>query len=599
MTRKFFKNKFHYSSPQIKKITASADRLKVLCVLFLIAGSVIIARLAYVQVWQHNFYAALASANHDLYKDLFPNRGEIYARDPLSEESTYKIAANQDLAVVYADPWQIENREQAVDSLAPLVGMSKDELNKKLEPKMIDPERRDNYEVLKRRISDHEKKAIEDLHIKGVSFTSEAWRYYPNSEYTAHLTGFLGMKDDTRVGQYGLEGYFDNELKGVPGYLLSEKDAQGRFLAIGHQFTEEAQDGDDLYLTIDKNIQFYACDKLKEAVNKHGAKQGTVIIMQPTTGAILASCSFPSYDPNNYSDVESISVFMDSAVADQYEPGSVFKSLTLGAAMDMGKITPYTTYEDKGYVKIANYTISNSDTAQKGAHGARDMKYVLAQSLNTGSIFAVQQIGNEAWYQYVQKLGFGEKTGIELAGENKGNISSLEQLKDIYSATSSYGQGITVTPMQLLTAYNTLANGGKLMKPYIVAEKVKANGYKEVAEPVMVRQVFSQQTASTISAMLVNVVDNGHSYMAAIPGYYVGGKTGTAQIAREDGLGYASSRHKDTFVGYAPISNPQFIMLTKMDEPQDVSWAEGSVAPLWRDIAKYILDYYQIPPDRE
>ncbi|MFA6027980.1 MAG: penicillin-binding protein 2 [Patescibacteria group bacterium] len=599
MIKKFFKNRFHYSSHKIKKAPAAADRLKVLCAIFFIVGGIIIMRLAYVQVWQHNFYAALASQNHDLYKDLFPNRGEIYVRDPLSAESTYKIAANQDLAVVYANPWLIENSEQAVKDLAPLLGMSQDELNKKLEPKMLDNDRKDTYEVLKRRVSDYEKKAIEDLKIEGVDFTSEAWRYYPNAEYTAHLTGFLGVKDDARVGQYGLEGYFEDELKGTPGYLLSEKDASGRFLAIGDKITEEAQDGDDLYLTIDKNIQFYACDKLQQAVEKHGAKQGTVIIMQPTTGAILALCNFPSFDPNNYSDVESVSVFMDSAVSDQYESGSVFKSFSLGAAIDMGKITPYSTYEDKGYVKIANYTIRNSDTAEKGAHGVVDMKYVLAKSLNTGSIYAVQQIGNEAWYQYVKNLGFGEETGIELAGENSGNISSLEQLKDIYSATSSYGQGITVTPIQLITAYNTLANGGKLMKPYIIAEKVKANGYKEVTEPTVVRQVFSQQTASTISAMLVNVVDNGHSYMAAIPGYYIGGKTGTAQIALEDGSGYSGSRHKDTFVGYAPISNPQFIMLVKMDEPQDVSWAEGSVAPIWHDIAEYILDYYQIPPDRE
>ena len=574
------------------------DRLKVLCVFFIIAACIIIGRLFYVQIWKHNFFAALASENHDLYKDLFPERGEIYVHDPYSGDGSYKIATNQDLSVVYANPWNIENREQTANDLAPLLGLTVEEVNKKLEPKMIDDTRKDTYEVLKQRVSDFQKKAIEDLKIKGIYFTDEPWRYYPSTNYTAQLTGFLGMSNDQKVGQYGLEGYYNDELQGLPGYLASEKDTAGKFLTIGNEFIQDAQDGDNLYLTIDKNIQFFACDKLAQAVDKHGAKKGTVLIMQPSTGAILASCSYPTYDPNNYSEVDDINVFIDSAVSDQYEPGSVFKTFSLGAALDMGKITPYTTYEDKGVVKISGYSITNSDTEQKGAHGVVDMNYVLEQSLNTGAIYAVQQIGNEAWYQYVAKLGFGEKTEIDLAGETQGDISSLAKLKDIYSATSSYGQGITATPIQLITAFNTIANNGKLMKPYIVAEKLKANGTKEATEPIVIRQVYTPQTANTISAMLVNVVDNGHSKPAGIAGYYIGGKTGTAQIPDESGS-YSSYRHKDTFIGIAPISDPAFVMLTKIDEPQDVSWAEGSAAPLWKEIAEYILDYYQIPPDRK
>lgn len=598
MTKNFLKYNRHQSSHSLKNYKEPKDRIKILYIFFVIAVAVIIGRLIQIQIWKHNYYEAFASENHDLYQNLFPNRGEIYIKDPYSEGGSYKIAVNQDLSVVYANPWQIIDREKTAQDLSPLLGIPAAEISKKLEQKMTSENRKDTYEVITRKITDYQKKAVEDLKIKGIDFTKEAWRYYPNTEYTAHITGFVGMLGDKKAGQYGVEGYLNDELAGTTGYFKSEKDASGKFLAIGNQFIEPAQDGDSIYLTIDKNIQFFACDKLAAAVTKHGAKKGTVIIMQPQTGAVIALCDYPSYDPNNYSDVENIDVFMDSAVSDQYEPGSVFKSLSLGAAMNMGKITPYTTYEDKGFVKIAGYTIQNSDTEQKGAHGVVDMNYVLEQSLNTGSIFAVQQMGNEAWYQYVTKLGFGERTGIELAGENKGNISNLEELKDIYSATSSYGQGLTVTPIQLLTAYSTLANGGKLLKPYIVAATIKANGSKEETEPQIVREVFTAQTASTISAMLVNVVDNGHSKPAQIAGYYVGGKTGTAQIPNKTGE-YDLSRHKDTFVGYAPISDPAFIMLTKMDEPQDVAWAEGSVAPLWKEIAEYILDYYQIKPDRE
>lgn len=596
MNRRYLKYRSSNSSHRVRNIKKPYDRLKILSVFFIIITAIVIVRLADVQIWQHKWYEALASKNHDFYKDLFPNRGEIYVLDPYTEDGLHKIAMNEDLSVVYANPWQIEDKDRAVEELGPLLGISEEELEKKLEPKKLENDRKDTYEILKRKISGYEKKAIEDLEIKGINFTSEAWRYYPDDSYTAHITGFLGMNESEKVGQYGLEGYFNDELKGTAGYLESEKDAGGRFIAIGDKFVEEANDGDDLYLTIDKNIQFFACDKLAEAVEKHGANKGTVIILEPQTGAVLALCDAPSYDPNEYSDVESLDIYIDSAVADQYEPGSVFKSFALGAALDLGKISPYTTYEDTGAVKIGKYTIKNSDGK---AYGVQDMNFVLAESLNTGSIFAVQQAGNEAWYQYVAKFGFGEKTGIELSGEGNGNITSLEEFKDIYAATSSYGQGITVTPIQLITAYNTIANGGNLMKPYIVATRVKANGHQEKTEPQVIRQVISAQTASTLGAMLVNVIDSGHAARAAVDGYFMAGKTGTAQIPKENGVGYDKNRHKDTFIGFGPVSDPKFIILTKIDEPKDVLWSAGSAAPLFGQIAEYLVDYYQIPPDRE
>lgn len=560
------------------------SRLKILQIIFFVLCGVIIARLGSLQILDHSWYKNLATQNHVFFQQLFPHRGEIFIYDPYSQDNWHKVVANQDLSLVYANPWSIENINDAAQKLAPYLDLTSEETAKKLQPQMLENNRKDTYEVLKKKITSYEKKAIQDLNIKGIGFTNEEWRFYPDKDYTAHITGFLGMSDQDKVGQYGLEGYYNDVLAGTQGSLHAEK-------------IEEAKDGENLYLTIDKNVQFYACNALKEHVEKHGAKEGTVIIMQPQTGAILASCSYPSYDPNDYSAVDSPSVYTDKALI-QYEPGSVFKAFVMGAALDMGKISPYTTYNDTGSVYVNGWSkpIQNSDG--KG-HGIVDMSYALAQSLNTGSIFAVQQIGNEAWYNYVRNLGFGEKTNIELAGENKGDISSLENFKDIYSATSSFGQGITVSPLQLLTGYASIANGGKLMKPYIVAERVSSNGYKETTQPQVIRQVFSPQTAQTLSAMLVNVVDTGHtSVKAQIEGYFVAGKTGTAQIPLPNGA-YDMNRHKDTFVGYAPASNPQFIMLTKIDEPQDVSWAEGSVVPLWSEIGKFLVNYYQIPPDRE
>jgi cell division protein FtsI (penicillin-binding protein 3)/stage V sporulation protein D (sporulation-specific penicillin-binding protein) len=335
---------------------------------------------------------------------------------------------------------------------------------------------------------------------------------------------------------------------------------------------------------------------LQESVEKHQANKGSLIIMDPKTGAILTMCNAPTFDPNNYSEVENIDLFNNDAIYDAYEPGSVFKSFAMAAALDQGKITPNTTYDDTGVVEIGGFKIFNSD---RKAHGIIDMKTALTFSYNTGSIYAVRQVGNEKWYEYVKNFGFGEDTGLPLSGESEGNIFRLAELRDIYSATSSFGQGLTVTPMQLITAFSAIANGGVLMKPYIVSEVIKPNGFTVQTSPQEVRRVISANTASTLSAMLVNAIEDGHGKKATVPGYYLGGKTGTAEIPRADGNGYDGSRHKDTFVGFGPVSDPKFVMLVKIDEPKDVMWAEDSAAPLWGQVADFLLEYYHIPPERE
>lgn len=558
-----------------------------------------ILRLFNVQIIQHSFYEAFASDQHDLIKKLYPNRGEIYAQDPYSDGGIYALAINRDYNTVYANPTKIKDAKVdtawAAEQIAPILDVSAEEILPRL------TKENDSYEPLKNKVTDLEVEAIKALNIAGIGYKLDSWRYYPEGEATAQLTGFLGYVDEAKKGRYGLEGYWEEELAGTAGYLKSEKDAGGRFIAIGDSYLQAAEDGKSIILTIDKNVQYYACEKLKEAVEAHGAKKGSVIIVKPQSGAILAICNYPSFDANNYAQVENLDVYINSAISEEYEPGSVFKTFTLSAAIDAGKITPETTYEDKGSVLVDGYPepIENSDTLTKGAHGVVDMNTVLALSLNTGSIFAAQQLGNEAFYNYIKKWGFGEKTGIELSSEQTGSLTNLEKLKDIYTATGSYGQGLLVTPLQLVMAYNSIANGGKLLKPYLIEKIIYPSGYIEEREPEVVRQVISEQTARTMSAMLVNVVDNGHSKAAALSGYFIGGKTGTAQVPKENGKGYDAYRHKDTFVGYGPITDPQFVMLTKLDEPQDSDWAESSVVPLFKEIEDFLINYYKIPPDRE
>lgn len=540
----------------------------------------------------HEVYVALASDQHELVERLFPNRGEIYVKDQFSTNQRYTIATNRELDFVFADPRNVENPEETAKKLAPILAMEESLLVERLSKE------NDRYEPLKHKLSDKEADDIRALELPGIKLIKESWRFYPEAEATAHLTGFLGYAEDSEtqwVGQYGLEASFDPSLAGTEGILESERAAGGQWITIGDMNVKEATDGDDIVTTIDRNIQFFACQKLSESVKRHGAVKGSVIVMEPNTGAILALCNAPSYDPNRYSDVEDINVFLNTAVFDQYEPGSVFKTFALGAALEEGKISPRTIHNDTGAVKIGKYTIRNSDGK---SHGNVDFTFVLAESLNTGSVAAVQMLGNETWRDYVTEWGFGEQTGIELPSENEGNVSSLNKLSDIYSATSSFGQGITVTAMQLITAFSSIANGGYLVQPTIVDEVIKANGYVTPTEPKIKRQILSSKTSTVLGAMLVNVVDSGHAKRAGVLGYYVAGKTGTAQISKEGGVGYHEFRHRDTFMGFAPVENPKFVMLTFIDQPNDVQWAEGSAAPLFGEIAKFIFDYYHIPPTR-
>lgn len=564
------------------------DRVRVLQVVFTVCCAIIVLRLVDVQLFDHSYYVA-ASNSRKSNKELVAKRGQIVVQDKYNPSGTFLIAANKILAEVHAEPKHIKDPETLAKALAPLLNIPAEELLPHLN-KADDPD-----EILKRRVPDEVVDAIQAIDLldikKGITFRYEQWRYYPESMYTAHLTGYFGYSDEQRIGQYGLEGYFNTELQGKAGSLEAEHGGFGQVLTVGDNMFTPAVDGNDLVLTIDKNVQFYACEKLKASVESFHATEGTVIIMNPASGAILALCNYPSFDPNNYNTVEDINVFINAAVGKPYEAGSVFKTFTLAAGIDRAVVAPNTTYNDTGAVKVNGWPkpIRNSDGK---ANGIQTMTQVLQKSLNTGSIWVAQQLGNEAMYQYLHNFGFGEFTNIDLAGEQSGDISQLAKLRDIYTANASFGQGITVTPMQLIMAYGALANDGKLMKPYVVQKQVTSEQTELVTQPEVVRQVVSANTARTLGAMLISVVNTEHKN-AQVPGYMMGGKTGTAQIP-VNGI-YDPNRHNDTFVGY-PVNNPQFVMLTKLSEP-DSQWAEGSVVPLWKEIAQYLVNYYQLPPD--
>lgn len=566
------------------------DRLQALSIGVFLFSVVLVYRLFHIQILSHDVYAQLAEDQHTLLQELKPRRGRIYATE-FRSDAYYPLVTNQEQFLLYAIPKAIKNPQETLNKILSVVDVDQEEILARLSKP------NDAYEPIRSRVTEEEKIKLEALKIEGVGFLSEEWRTYPMHEFAAHISGFVGYDGDRKVGRYGLEQYFENDLAGKPGSIQAKNDAQGRLITVGETLIEKAQNGNDLILTIDHTIQDIACEELQKTVEKFGAEKGTVIVMDPKTGAIKAMCNMPSYDPNEYNNVKDASVFVNDAVTDQYEPGSVFKAITMAAGLDLHKVTPKTTYTDTGEVKVAGYTVHNSD---EKAHGVVDMITVLVRSLNTGSIFVTQQIGNEALDDYVKKFGFGEKAGVELSGEQAGKIGSLATNKDVYAWPASYGQGITVTPLQLITAYSAIINGGKLMKPFIVDRVVNTNGFEVKTEPRVVRQVISEQTSLTLSAMLVNVLqsENGHTKRARIPGYRTGGKTGTAQVPGSDGK-YDENLHKDTFLEFGPASDPKFIVLGKIDKPHGVRFADSSTAPMVAEILKNILTAYEVPHDQE
>lgn len=442
----------------------------------------------------------------------------------------------------------------------------------------------------------------EELKLPGFGYNMTSFRLYPEKTSGSQLLGFTSYEDDKEQhGKYGLEGFFDQDLFGKYGSVRSERGAGGLVIVNGRQANDKI-DGKSLVLTIDRSAQFTACKALDEAVAKHGADSGSVIIVDPKTGAILAMCSAPNFDPNDYRLVKDISVYNNPAVFDQYEPGSVFKAITMAAALDQDKVTPETTYDDKGQVMINGWPkpIRNSDFETHGGHGITNMVTVLEQSLNTGAIFAMEQIGAKKFSEYVRAFGFGEKTGIELEGESAGNISSVigGKVKEISAATASFGQGITVTPLQMVMSYAAIANGGDLLKPYVVKEIINPDGQRIVTKPAPPRRVISERTASLLTGMLINVVENGHSKGLQTPGYYLAGKTGTAQVASAVTKGYIPNAYNHTFIGYAPANNPEFVILTKINNPKDARYAESTAVPLAGEITRFLLNHWEVKKDR-
>lgn len=559
-------------------------RLTAVTIIIFLFGAAIIGRLFFLQVLERKQFQAQAMGQQVSFNDIIGSRGQIFSaisQDTKGVEGTgdvKSLAINKDGWTISVNPNSISDKESFADTLSKNINQTKDQIMSELNSN-------DEYVVLDKGLSSDDLNKIKALNLKGLSWQNIPARFYPQGEFASQTIGFLGGAGS---GQYGVEGYYDDILKGKTGI----KEQQAGLNSFFSDDDPVSLNGSDLYLTIDYNIQWQAEQMLKAEQVKDDIDSGQIIVMRPDTGRILALANFPSFDPNNYGKETDLEIFQDSAVQKLFEPGSIMKPFTMAAVLNEGKITPDTTYVDTGVDVFGSKQIHNFDNE---VWGKQTMTQVLESSINTGAVFAEEQIPHQTFFNYLDKFGFNEKTGVDLQGEVYSKNNQLINGPDINYATAAFGQGIDLTAMQIARGYCAIANGGKLVKPYIVDKIV--NGDDEIdTQPEISDPIVSPGTISQLTSMLISVVDKGFNGVAKIPGYYLAGKTGTAQVALPGGKGYDPNTTIQSFVGYGPAFNPQFLILVKLDNPK-VPKSALSAVPVFKQLAQYIINYWKIPPD--
>jgi stage V sporulation protein D (sporulation-specific penicillin-binding protein) len=589
-------------------------------------------------------------------------REEILLTSTLEQEPLSKIASLNISGIeiknekVYAYPPLIKNTSQVAESIADYVEIPSKKLDTILKgenryvilKRKLDPE-----------ISQQIKEiyANDEDAFQGVGLQEEYFRYYPEGPLAANIIGYVS---NDNMGQYGIESTFNTKLQGIAGKFQTKKDSIGRQITVGESVLKPAVDGDDIVLTIDRSIQLKTDQVLEAAVKEYNANSGQIVIMNPKTGAIIAMSHYPTFDPNKYGQVfekeevfftneeldtlyetktentyiyytneitldgytvfkekddQGIShfyrykniygpeVYHNKIVSWPYEPGSVFKTIVMAIGIDDGDVTPNTTYNDSGPIEVDynvytgeyDFEIKNSEGQY---FGLINMTTVLAKSLNTGMTFLAKKMGPALFYSYLEKFGFMDRTDIEFDTETTGKIEYFEDWTESELATHSFGQGITITMIQLASAYCAVINGGILMQPHIVDEVRHGDESITKTEPHEIRRVISEDTSSKMIAMLKYSTEEGVASQAQVDGHYVGGKTGTSQTYKYGRALSGAGTTIASFAGFGPINDPQFLILIKLDHPKTNEWGSSTAAPTFSKIAKYMFDYYNIPPDK-
>ncbi len=650
----------------------SITRIRIVSFVFLLIFGVILLRLFFLMILDHEKYSLEANRQHFNKRELVAKRGSIYFSDnsPLAiNSSTYMMFAvpaemsdtnevNKKLRkklkeLIIQEKVDIEKEEQdeadskkVKDEITPSVTPQpstndekedevkiyfpssihsikralleqsdnwENELDDALEKSLDDllADKENQYAQIVTKLTDAQKKDFEALHLPGIHFEMRQDRIYPEGSLAAHVLGIVGKDSEGNdIGYFGLEGFYNGYLTGKSGYEYSERDIEGKPIPNGRVTESKPIDGRDLVLTLRREVQYTVEKKLKEGVEKYGAENGTVIVMDPNSGEVLAMASFPTFDPAYWvdeladeTDISKVNVFRNTAISSNYEPGSVMKPMTMSMALNEGLVTPDTIYHDTGPVEYSGYLVR---TWNNKYSGDITMTQILELSNNTGAAWVGHKVGFSRFASYIKKFGLGQKTGIDLQGEEQGIVRDPNTWRDIDLANMSFGQGISLTPIQLITAFSSLVNGGKLYKPFVVKEMIAKksldNGQVSVdvveTKPQLIATTIKPFTSEQIRYMLKSVVVNGEFKwfvkQAGMDRYEVGGKTGTAQIPVNGR--YDPNLTNVTFIGFAPVDDPKFVMVMKLSKPSTSTYSATTVVPLWMQTARELVDIFSIPP---
>ncbi|TKJ35380.1 penicillin-binding protein [bacterium (candidate division B38) B3_B38] len=551
-------------------------RISLLILVVFIWMGLILWRLVSLQVYQRDRLAQRGKIQRERTIKLNPKRGRIYDRNGK------ELAVNVEMTSIYALPTEVTNPSQTASKLAKVLPVKRSILEKRLRSNK-------SFVWIERKVEPEPTQQIRELKLPGIGFLKEDKRYYPQGKLASHVIGFAGVDSQ---GLNGLEHLYDREIRGESGMELTLIDAKRRdFLPEGIT-RKEATSGNDIVVNIDAIIQYIAEKELAETVRTTGAKGGSVVIMNPRSGEVLAIANQPDYDPNNFARY-SESSWRNRAVTDIYEPGSTFKILLLAMALEEKVVG----LDDHFYCGEGGIEVAGSYIRDHKPYGVLSTKQIIEYSSNVGAIIIGSRIGKQKLYHHVQRYGFGKKTRIDLPGESGGIVLPFRKWSGVSVGSISIGQEICVTPLQLLTIASAIANEGYVMKPRVVKKVLSRRGeLLNEFSPSPVRRIISPQTAQQLLNIMIAVVERGTGTAAKLPGYIIAGKTGTAQKFDPVAQRYGPDKYVASFIGFLPANDPVIAMIVVIDEPQGSYYGGEVAAPLFKEIAQQLVKYLRIPP---
>lgn len=552
-------------------------RIRLVGGLFAVLFLAVAGRAFYLQVVDSDRLQKLADRQHQRAIPLTPDRGAIYDRNGVP------LAVSVEMDSCYVEPRNITDPAGTAKKLAPFVHLAAGELQEKLTGNR-------GFVWLQRRMTPDESQKIKDLKLEGVGFVKETQRFYPTAEVASHVLGFTGVDPN---GLEGIELKYDSTILGNTGYMVTERDALGRNIGLKKTVIKKASKGGNVHLTLDKNIQYLAEKELSKAVISSGARAGMAVVMDPRTGKVLAMANYPTFNPNSHEKYSS-SELRNRSVCDSFEPGSTFKVFLMAASLQEGVVRPTDSFNCEN----GNYAIGGRVIHDTHRYGSLSVGEIIKYSSNIGAAKIGSRLGSERLYTYLKSFGFGDRTGIDLPGEASGYLRDRKQWFGVDLATIAFGQGVSATVVQQCAAMSAIANGGILMKPYLVEKITSDNGdVLQEFNPTTRRQVISPNVAATVTQMLEMVTTNGGTGTnAAVEGYRVAGKTGTAQKVDPVTRGYSVDKRTASFLGFIPADDPRLTIMVVIDEPKTSPYGGVVAAPAFREIARQSLCYLQVPP---